>query len=136
MILKAILNRFRLRRDYIANAVDKIPPEIKDALVAWYSPVKQKLSNYDVIENNIVIENGYLSTYYQNTTKNIQNIIIKGTANPYINNYPLYGFFNLWRRTCRMISGEVVLPNTPTVTGYASYNPCDCRNNSAQTPAA
>lgn len=26
--------------------------------------------------------------------------------------------FNLWRRTCRMISGEVVLPNTPTVTGY------------------
>lgn len=29
------------------------------------------------IENNIVIENGYLSTYYQNTTKNIQNIIIK-----------------------------------------------------------
>ena len=51
MILKAILNWFRLRRDYIANAVDKIPPEIKDALVAWYSPVKQKLSNYDVIES-------------------------------------------------------------------------------------
>ena len=67
MILKAILNWFRLRRDYIVNAVDKIPPEIKDALVAWYSPVKQKLSNYDVIE---------------------------------------------------------------------SYNPCDCRNNSTQTPAA
>lgn len=54
MILKAILNRFRLRRDYIANAVDKIPPEIKDGLVAWYSPVKQKLSNYDVIESYIV----------------------------------------------------------------------------------
>lgn len=51
MILKAILNWFRLRRDYIANAVDKIPPEIKDALVAWYSPIKQKLSNYDVIES-------------------------------------------------------------------------------------
>lgn len=51
MILKAILNWFRLRRDYIANAVDKIPPEIKDALVAWYSPKKQKLNNYDVIES-------------------------------------------------------------------------------------
>lgn len=50
MILKAILNWFRLRRDYIANAVDKIPPEIKDVLVAWYSPCKQKLTNYDVIE--------------------------------------------------------------------------------------
>lgn len=54
MILKAILNWFRLRRDYIANAVDKIPPEIKDALVAWYSLVKQKLSNYDVIESYII----------------------------------------------------------------------------------
>lgn len=54
MILKAILNWFRLRRNYIANAVDKIPPEIKDALVAWYSPVKQKLSNYDVIESYII----------------------------------------------------------------------------------
>lgn len=51
MILKAILNWFRLRRDYIANSVDKIPPEIKDALVAWYSPKKQKLNNYDVIES-------------------------------------------------------------------------------------
>lgn len=49
MILKAILNWFRIRRNYIANAVDKIPPEIKDALVAWYSPKKQKLTNYDVI---------------------------------------------------------------------------------------
>lgn len=54
MILKAILNWFRLRRDYIANAVDKIPPEIKDVLVAWYSPVKQKLSNYNVIESYII----------------------------------------------------------------------------------
>lgn len=34
--------------------------------------------------------------------------------------------FNLWRRTCRMISGEVVLPSTPTVTGLPSYNPCAC----------
>lgn len=32
--------------------------------------------------------------------------------------------FNLWRRTCRMIEGQVVLPNTPTVTGFGSYNNC------------
>ena len=32
--------------------------------------------------------------------------------------------FNLSRRTCRMITGELVLPSTPTVTGYASYSPC------------
>lgn len=43
--------------------------------------------------------------------------------------------FNLWRRTCRMISGEVVLPNTPVVTGYGSYNPCACAP-AATTPAA
>ena len=40
--------------------------------------------------------------------------------------------FNLARRTCRMISGEVVLPSTPTVTGYASYS---CCNGSQQAPA-
>ena len=38
------------------------------------------------------------------------------------------------RKTCRMISGEVVLPNTPTVTGYASYTPCFCPK--VQAPAA
>lgn len=46
------------------------------------------------IENSVIIEQGYSSTYYQNKTKEIQNIIIKGTANPYMNNYPLYGFSN------------------------------------------
>lgn len=39
------------------------------------------------------------------------------------------------RRTCRMITGELVLPSTPTVTGYPSYNPCSC-NNSGSTPTA
>lgn len=43
--------------------------------------------------------------------------------------------FNLFRCTCRMITGELVLPNTPTVTGYPSYNPCRV-DNSTSTPAA
>ena len=34
--------------------------------------------------------------------------------------------FNLATRTCRMISGEVVLPTTPTVTGIASISACNC----------
>ena len=42
-----------------------------------------------------------------------------------IDNVALVADFNLARRTCRMISGEVVLPSTPTVTGYASYSPCN-----------
>jgi hypothetical protein len=41
--------------------------------------------------------------------------------------------FNLARRTCRMIQGELVLPSTPTVTGYASYNPCGCQPSSTTT---
>jgi hypothetical protein len=43
--------------------------------------------------------------------------------------------FNLWRRTCRMISGEVVLPNTPVIEGYASYNPCHIQS-TTPAPAA
>lgn len=43
--------------------------------------------------------------------------------------------FNLFRRTCRMIQGELVLPNTPTVTGYPSYSPCSCPA-ATSTPAA
>jgi hypothetical protein len=41
-----------------------------------------------------------------------------------IDNVALMGDYNLARRTCRMIQGELVLPSTPTVTGYASYTPC------------
>lgn len=42
-----------------------------------------------------------------------------------IDNNALIADFNLARRTCRMIQGELVLPSTPTVTGYASFYPCN-----------
>lgn len=28
------------------------------------------------------------------------------------------------RKTCRMIEGQVVLPSSPSITGFGSYNPC------------
>lgn len=40
-----------------------------------------------------------------------------------------WGAFNLARRTCRMIQGEVVLPSTPTVTGFQSASNCNCNSN-------
>ena len=41
------------------------------------------------------------------------------------------------RRTARMIQGELVLPSTPTVTGYPSYNTCTCSPSAtSNTPAA
>lgn len=45
------------------------------------------------------------------------------------------GNFNLFRRTCRMIEGEVVLPNSPTVTGYQSVS-CPCRQAATPAPTA
>ena len=45
--------------------------------------------------------------------------------NAKIDNVALVGDFNLARRTCKMIQGELVLPSTPTVTGYPSYSPCN-----------
>ena len=45
--------------------------------------------------------------------------------NAKIDNVAMVGDFNLARRTCRMITGELVLPSTPTVTGYPSYSPCN-----------
>ena len=46
--------------------------------------------------------------------------------NAKIDNVAMIADFNLARRTCRMIQGELVLPNTPTVTGFASYTGCNC----------
>ncbi|MCM1555888.1 MAG: hypothetical protein NC048_10420 [Bacteroides sp.] len=40
------------------------------------------------------------------------------------------------RKTCRMIEGQVVLPSTPTVTGYGSYRSCGCPAQTAAAPAA
>lgn len=50
IILQAILNLVPKRRDLIANR-SKIPPEYRDDVVVWYSPKKQRLTNYDVIES-------------------------------------------------------------------------------------
>lgn len=50
IILQAILNLVRKRRDLIANR-SKIPPEYRDDVVVWYSPKEQRLTNYDVIES-------------------------------------------------------------------------------------
>lgn len=43
--------------------------------------------------------------------------------------------YNLAIRTCRMIQGEVVLPSTPTVTGFPSYSCCGCRPTTTTPPA-
>lgn len=49
IILQAILNLVRKRRDLIVNR-SKIPANIKNAIKAIYDPKKQGMTNYDVIE--------------------------------------------------------------------------------------
>ena len=44
--------------------------------------------------------------------------------NAKIDNVAVNANFNLEKRTCKMITGQLVLPSTPTVTGYGSYFPC------------
>ena len=50
IILQAILNLVRKRRDLIANR-SKIPANIKNAIKAIYDPASQGMTNYDVIES-------------------------------------------------------------------------------------
>ena len=53
-----------------------------------------------------------------------------------IDNTALMAQYNLDKRTCRMITGQLVLPSTPTVTGYGSYYPWCIPNTTETTPAA
>lgn len=69
IILQAILNLVRKRRDLIANR-SKIPPEYRDDVVVWYSPKKQRLTNYDVIES-----------YAEDDTIDIEPLLGKMTDN-------------------------------------------------------
>lgn len=48
--------------------------------------------------------------------------------NAKIDKNALVSDFNLAKRTCRMIEGQLVLPNTPEVTGYTSYYSCNCND--------
>ena len=53
-----------------------------------------------------------------------------------IDNTALIAQYNLDKRTCRMITGQLVLPSTPTITGYGSYYPWCIQNTPDPTPAA
>jgi hypothetical protein len=74
----------------------------KDALIAKINEVEKKVDVMSAIRP------------YQDALINAK-----------IDNVALVGDFNLARRTCKMIQGELVLPSTPTVTGYPSFSPCN-----------
>lgn len=53
-----------------------IPPEIKKSIIAWYSPYKQKLTNYDVIEAYIEDFTKWAYRDYRGTAKITNNTIV------------------------------------------------------------
>lgn len=53
-----------------------IPPEIKKSIIAWYSPYKQKLTNYDVIEAYIEDFTKWAYSDYRGTAKITNNTIV------------------------------------------------------------
>lgn len=102
-------NSFALYKQHVDDsfALYKGQRDSKDELVARINDVEKKVDIMSAIRP------------YQDALINTK-----------IDNVALVGDFNLARRTCRMIQGELVLPSTPTVTGYPSYTPC------SPTPAA
>ena len=102
-------NSFALYKQHVDDsfALYKGQRDNKDELLAKISDVEKKV---DVIT----------------AVRPYQDALI----NAKIDNVALVGDFNLARRTCRMIQGELVLPSTPTVTGYPSFTTC------SPTPAA
>ena len=97
-------NSFGLYKQYVNDsfALYKGQRDQADALMAKIADVEKKV---DVIS----------------AVRPYQDALI----NAKIDNVALVGDFNLARRTCKMITGELVLPSTPTVTGYPSYSPCN-----------
>ena len=102
-------NSFALYKQHVDDsfALYKGQRDSKDELLAKISDVEKKVDVMTAVRP------------YQDALINAK-----------IDNVALVGDFNLARRTCRMIQGELVLPSTPTVTGYPSYTPC------SPTPAA
>lgn len=92
----------------------------KSQIDADFALYKGQRDNYDVLANKI--------------SELEKQVAIGNAVRPYqdklimceINDARKDAQYSLDRRTCRMITGELVLPSTPTVTGYPSYNPCSC----------
>lgn len=74
IILQAILNLVRKRRDLIANR-SKIPADIKNAIKAIYNPAKQGMTNYDVIE--AYVEDFSKMPWHNKTEKYVGNLTSK-----------------------------------------------------------
>lgn len=139
-----LYNERKEQEDYVA-----LTKQFYEGVIASQANTNQKFfdlykmnvdSSFGLYKNNV--DNSFALYKGQRDTKDDllakinevdKKVDIMAAIRPYqdalinckIDNVALVGDFNLARRTCRMIQGELVLPSTPTVTGYASYSPCN-----------
>lgn len=106
--------------------------EIKDLHDAFYALDKQDTNNSfalyknqrdtkDELESKISALNAKVDV--MSAIRPYQDALI----NAKIDNVAQVADFNLFRRTCRMLQGELVLPDT-SVSGFPSYSSCNCNN--------
>lgn len=105
-----------------------------------FSLYKDTRNNLDAVNNRINNELFSLYKYTRDTDDDIRKelsdlkaqVAVANAVRPYqdkllqceIEKAYTAGINYTDRKTCRMIQGQLVLPSTPTVTGYAGYNAC------------
>jgi hypothetical protein len=148
-----LYNERKEQEDYVA-----LTKQFYEGVIASQANTNQKFfdlykmnvdSSFGLYKNNV--DNSFALYKGQRDTKDDllakinevdKKVDIMAAIRPYqdalinckIDNVALVGDFNLARRTCRMIQGELVLPSTPTVTGYPSFS-CNCMPQAATTGA-
>lgn len=95
------------------DGYDKLNQKITDASFGLY---KNQRDEKDALEHKIAKLESKVDV--MSAIRPYQDALI----NAKIDKNALIADFNLSRRTCRMIEGQLVLPNTPEVTGFTSYN--------------
>lgn len=92
----------------------------KSQIDADFNLYKGQRDNYDTLYNKIAgLETQVaISTAIRPYQDKIINLSIEDARKD--------ARYDLSHAMCRVIKGEVVLPNTPVVAGYASYSSCPC----------
>lgn len=104
--------------------------KVNERLVdAFFQSYKRDVNNSFMLYKNQRDEDDKLSRRIDEVDKKVD---IMAAIRPYqdalidnkIEKNALLAQYNLDKRTCRMITGQVVLPSDPTITGYGSYYQC------------
>lgn len=100
--------------------VEAINAENRRSMEAEFGLYKSQRDSYDVLNEK----------YAQKFNELDKEVAILKAIRPYQDRL-LMDYTD--KKCCRKIDGQLVLPSTPTVTGYGSYGCCSCASNGGQT---